>query len=119
MIESQFKLLLDKIDSQHDFEAVRLAHEHFVIALMAQSLLLMKPIARCLIEILSLCHRFCRLVGGEQLEELTDERDEQRLVEVTKVREVDSPNSLGIFSSSGIVTLLGEFCCVGLSFFLH
>lgn len=44
VIESQYGLLLDKINSTRDFEAVKLAHEHFLAALLAQSFVHMKSV---------------------------------------------------------------------------
>ncbi|EDO37244.1 predicted protein [Nematostella vectensis] len=62
VLEAQFSQLLDKINITQDFEAIRLAHDHFITTLMAQSFLLMKPVAHCLGEILSLCQAFCSLL---------------------------------------------------------
>nr|KAG5690685.1 hypothetical protein BaRGS_013471 [Batillaria attramentaria] len=42
VIESQYGLLLDQINSTRDFEAVKLAHEQFLAALLAQSFVHMK-----------------------------------------------------------------------------
>ncbi|PVD20069.1 hypothetical protein C0Q70_20563 [Pomacea canaliculata] len=63
VIESQYGLLLDKINSTRDFEAVKLAHEHFLAALLAQSFVHMKSVSHCLYEILDLCSSVCRLLA--------------------------------------------------------
>ena len=44
MIESQYKVLLDKINSTKDFEAAKLAHEHFLSSLLSQSFVHMKTV---------------------------------------------------------------------------
>ena len=45
VIESQYGGLLDTINSTRDFEAVKLAHEHFLAALLAQSFVHMKSVS--------------------------------------------------------------------------
>uniref|UniRef100_A0A3B4A9G3 Gamma-tubulin complex component n=1 Tax=Periophthalmus magnuspinnatus TaxID=409849 RepID=A0A3B4A9G3_9GOBI len=63
VLESQFSQLLTQINSTRDFESIRLAHDHFISNLLAQSFILLKPVFHCLSEILELCHSFCSLVG--------------------------------------------------------
>ena len=48
MIESQFSILLEKVETTHDFEAIRFAHDQFLTALLSQAFLLMKPV--CLLK---------------------------------------------------------------------
>jgi len=62
VIESQFKILMDKINSTKDFEAAKLAHEHFLSSLLAQSFVHMRTVSSCLYEILEQCSLFCRLL---------------------------------------------------------
>ncbi|XP_020497082.1 gamma-tubulin complex component 4 isoform X2 [Labrus bergylta] len=78
VLESQFSQLLQQINSTRDFESIRLAHDHFLSNLLAQSFILLKPVFHCLNEILELCLSFCSLVslsvsslderGGAQLD---------------------------------------------------
>ncbi|CAJ1050058.1 gamma-tubulin complex component 4 [Xyrichtys novacula] len=78
VLESQFSQLLQQINSTRDFESIRLAHDHFLSNLLAQSFILLKPVFHCLNEILDLCLSFCSLVsqsvsslderGGAQLD---------------------------------------------------
>lgn len=63
VLESQFSQLLQQINSTRDFESIRLAHDHFLSNLLAQSFILLKPVFHCLNEILDLCHNFCLLVN--------------------------------------------------------
>ncbi|MGH0176279.1 UNVERIFIED_CONTAM: hypothetical protein FKN15_010576 [Acipenser sinensis] len=63
VLESQFSQLLQQINSTRDFESIRLAHDHFLSNLLAQSFILLKPVFHCLNEILELCHSFCSLVS--------------------------------------------------------
>lgn len=44
VLETQYSQLVEKIKNTRDFEAIRLAHDHFITTLMAQSFLLMKPV---------------------------------------------------------------------------
>ena len=44
--ESQYGILLDKISSTRDYEAVKLAHDHFLSALLAQSFVHMRSVSR-------------------------------------------------------------------------
>lgn len=46
MLESQFSQLLHQINSTRDFESIRLAHDHFLSNLLAQSFILLKPVSR-------------------------------------------------------------------------
>ncbi|XP_055219521.1 gamma-tubulin complex component 4 isoform X3 [Gorilla gorilla gorilla] len=43
VLESQFSQLLHQINSTRDFESIRLAHDHFLSNLLAQSFILLKP----------------------------------------------------------------------------
>ncbi|XP_061594576.1 gamma-tubulin complex component 4 [Cololabis saira] len=63
VLESQFSQLLQHIHSTRDFESIRLAHDHFLSNLLAQSFILLKPVFHCLNEILELCQSFCSLVS--------------------------------------------------------
>ncbi|XP_062266212.1 gamma-tubulin complex component 4 [Platichthys flesus] len=63
VLESQFSQLLQQINSTRDFESIRLAHDHFLSNLLAQSFILLKPVFHCLNEILELCDTFCSLVS--------------------------------------------------------
>ncbi|MBN3316885.1 GCP4 protein, partial [Atractosteus spatula] len=63
VLESQFSQLLQQINATRDFESIRLAHDHFLSNLLAQSFILLKPVFHCLNEILELCHNFCTLVS--------------------------------------------------------
>lgn len=51
VIESQFSILIDKIETTHDFEAIRFAHDHFLGAMLSQAFLLMKPVSFSLVNI--------------------------------------------------------------------
>ncbi|XP_071512023.1 gamma-tubulin complex component 4-like [Diadema antillarum] len=62
VLETHFIQLLQKIESTRDFEAVRLAHDQFLVSLMAQCFLLSKPVHRCLTEILETCYSFSLLM---------------------------------------------------------
>ncbi|XP_053721406.1 gamma-tubulin complex component 4 [Synchiropus splendidus] len=63
VLESQFSQLLQQINSTRDFESIRLAHDHFLSNLLAQSFILLKPVFHCLNEIIELCQNFCLLVN--------------------------------------------------------
>lgn len=45
VLESQFSQLLHQINSTRDFESIRLAHDHFLSNLLAQSFILLKPVS--------------------------------------------------------------------------
>lgn len=62
VIESQFALLLERTRTCNDFEAVQQAHDGFLTSLLAQSFLLMKPVANCIAEILDTCQSLCALM---------------------------------------------------------
>ncbi|KAL4227566.1 Gamma-tubulin complex component 4 [Mactra antiquata] len=62
VIESQYGILIEKINSTRDYEAVKLAHEHFLSALLSQCFVHMKSVAHCLYEILDQCTTFTSLV---------------------------------------------------------
>ncbi|XP_069138118.1 gamma-tubulin complex component 4-like [Argopecten irradians] len=62
VIESQYGILVDKINSTRDFEAVRLAHDQFLSALLSQSFIHSKPVSNCLSEILEQCGAFSHLL---------------------------------------------------------
>ena len=53
MIESQFGILVEKISTTRDYEAARLAHDHFLSALLAQSFVHMKTVRN------RICFLFC------------------------------------------------------------
>ena len=63
VLETQYSILLDKINSTKDFETLRLAHDQFITTLHAQSFLLTRQVYHCLNEILELCLSFCALLS--------------------------------------------------------
>ncbi|KAK3609174.1 hypothetical protein CHS0354_013711 [Potamilus streckersoni] len=83
VIESQFGILVDKIKSTRDFEAVRLAHDHFLMTLLSQSFVHMKSVSHCLNEILDQCGAFSRLVSN--CENPMTERERTHLENIAKV----------------------------------
>lgn len=110
VLESQFSQLLQQINSTRDFESIRLAHDHFLSNLLAQSFILLKPVGQCpacspaagagpfvsrldhfpstqvfhcLNEILELCQTFCSLVAQSMTS--LDERGTAQLDLLVKV----------------------------------
>lgn len=96
VIESQFSILLDKIHTTRDFEAIRLAHDQFITALLSQSFLLMRHVNHCLQEILENCHKFCVLVKQY---DSADERLQQHMETITKNFQLQSNLLFKILSS--------------------
>jgi gamma-tubulin complex component 4 len=47
VIESQFSILVDKIQATRDFEEIQLAHDVFLATLLGQFFLLSKPVCKC------------------------------------------------------------------------
>ncbi|XP_013394474.1 gamma-tubulin complex component 4 [Lingula anatina] len=97
VIESQFSILLEKIHTTRDFEAIRLAHDQFITSLLSQSFLLMKGVSRCLHEILNGCHAFCVLVSHSHTG--MDERQIAKLEEIAKNFQRQSKLLFSILSS--------------------
>ncbi|XP_041369156.1 gamma-tubulin complex component 4-like [Gigantopelta aegis] len=62
VIESQFGILLDKINSTQDFEVIKVLHEQFLTSLLSQSFVHMKSVSSCLYEIFALCTSFSQLL---------------------------------------------------------
>lgn len=82
VIESQYKILMDKINSTKDFEAAKLAHEQFLSSLLAQSFVHMRTVSSCLYEILDQCSLFCRiLVAAEN--NTSGSKDEKQIKSIT------------------------------------
>ncbi|KAL9985958.1 hypothetical protein ACROYT_G000009 [Oculina patagonica] len=86
VLEAQYSQLLEKINSTRDFESIRLAHDHFITTLMAQSFLLMKPVSHCLDEILNLCQSFSSLLLQTGSTSLT-QRELTQIENITKTYE--------------------------------
>jgi len=82
VIESQYKILMDKINSTKDFEAAKLAHEQFLSSLLAQSFVHMRTVSSCLYEILEQCSLFCRLLIAAENNSSGD-KDEQQIKTIT------------------------------------
>ncbi|XP_005092380.1 gamma-tubulin complex component 4 [Aplysia californica] len=81
VIESQYQILMDKIDSTKDFEAAKLAHEQFLSSLLAQSFVHMRTVSSCLYEILEQCSLFCRILVSSESSGF--EKDEQQIQNIT------------------------------------
>jgi hypothetical protein len=62
VIESQYSILCEKIGATHDFEAIRLAHDHFLASLLAHSFLLMKPV--CILHLTTWHYNLLVIVGS-------------------------------------------------------
>ncbi|KAK7116694.1 gamma-tubulin complex component 4-like [Littorina saxatilis] len=99
VIESQYNALLDTINTTRDFEAIKLAHEHFLAALLAQSFVHMKPVSSCLYEILDLCSSFCRLLTAQLSTSFLVDRDPAQLSAITKNFQLQSHILFQILSS--------------------
>jgi len=73
VIESQYGILVEKISNTRDYEAVKVAHDHFLSALLAQSFVHMKAVRNlaetfmlgspCVLHVF-LCPRHSRIVEG-------------------------------------------------------
>jgi len=44
VIESQFSILLNNVENTRDFEAIRIAHDHFLSSLLSQCFIHMKQV---------------------------------------------------------------------------
>ncbi|KAL5004702.1 hypothetical protein ScPMuIL_018158 [Solemya velum] len=85
VIESQYGILLEKINTTRDFEAVKLGHDQFLSALLAQSFVHMKSVSHCLSEILDQCTSFCKLVMTMDTSNSSlADREVQQLETITK-----------------------------------
>lgn len=62
VLEVQFLKLKQKITESEDFESIKQAHQDYLNSLVGQSFLQMKPIARSLDDLFSLCLQFCTYV---------------------------------------------------------
>ena len=49
MLETQYSLLLNRVRSTHDFEAVKVAHSDFVNTLQSQLFFSLEPVSRVLL----------------------------------------------------------------------
>ncbi|KAJ7388784.1 Gamma-tubulin complex component 4 [Desmophyllum pertusum] len=98
VLETQFSQLVEKINSTRDFESIRLAHDHFITTLMAQSFLLMKPVSHCLDEILNLCQSFSSLLLQTGSTGLT-QRELTQIENITKTYERQTVLLFQILSS--------------------
>lgn len=98
VLETQYSQLVEKINNTRDFEAIRLAHDHFITTLMAQSFLLMKPVSHCLDEILNLCQSFSSLLLRKGNNDLT-ERELVQIENITKTYERQTSLLFQILSS--------------------
>jgi gamma-tubulin complex component 4 len=61
VLESQYSLLVSKMKTNKDFEENRLAMDTFLSTVLAQSFLLVRPVAHCLEEIFKMCLQFSSL----------------------------------------------------------
>ena len=66
MIESQYGILLDKINSTRDYEAVKLAHDQFLSALLAQSFVHMRQVCGTPRLLYEPCHEKASLWGFQR-----------------------------------------------------
>lgn len=81
VLEAQYSILQEKINGTKDFETLRLAHDHFITTLLAQSFLLTKQVSHCLNEIMDLCLSFCTLVSQAQ-----SKLSERELAQIQNIR---------------------------------
>ncbi|XP_065672561.1 gamma-tubulin complex component 4 isoform X3 [Hydra vulgaris] len=63
VLESQFSLLLEKIKKLRDFESIHKSHDSFLITMLQQSFISMKPVLSILQHVLEICMKFCELVS--------------------------------------------------------
>lgn len=82
VIESQYSILMNKIENTRDFEVLRLAHDHFLSSLLSQCFIHMKHISGCLKEILELCNAFCGLMMHAEV--ILSAQEMRQLDEITQ-----------------------------------
>ncbi|TRY67652.1 hypothetical protein TCAL_05867 [Tigriopus californicus] len=62
VLETQFSVLLKKLDQSTNFEELRQAHDIFLTAVSTQTFIDNNAVAQCLNELLSVCLQFCRAI---------------------------------------------------------
>lgn len=74
VLESQYALLLNRIEQSDNFEELKHAHELFLASIVAHTFISNKPVHQCLTDLLVCCQQYCRLVNVGEIEskKLTD-----------------------------------------------
>lgn len=63
VLESQFALLMAKLDNSVNFEEIRHSHEVFLSSVVAHTFVLNKEVSGCLLELLRVCQQYCWVFG--------------------------------------------------------
>ncbi|XP_057306974.1 gamma-tubulin complex component 4-like [Hydractinia symbiolongicarpus] len=90
VLESQFTVLLEKIKKTHDFESIHTSLDFFLISMLMQSFISMKPVLSILLKVINICMSFCQLVSqsythwaqmeNEKVKELSAEFNRQTVL---------------------------------------
>ncbi len=73
VLESQFSILLKKIDQSENFEDLSVAHDNFLAAVMTHTFLNNRPVFQCLNELLQSCLTYRAFVDANPASECTEE----------------------------------------------
>jgi gamma-tubulin complex component 4 len=73
ILESQFGLLLERLDQSSNFEELRHAHDIFLTSVIFTTFINNKPVNQCLTELLNCCLQYCRLIQVDPTSQKVEE----------------------------------------------
>ena len=65
VLESQYAMLMTKLDQSTNFEEIRRSHELFLASIIAHTFINNKSVNHCLSELLKVCHQYCDFVNDK------------------------------------------------------
>ena len=78
VLESQFSLLLNRLEHSSNFEELKQAHDIFLSSVISNTFVNNKPVNQCLTELLQCCIMYCKLMEfqkdfkGQKLQEISE-----------------------------------------------
>ena len=74
VLESQYSMLIKKLDQSTNFEEIRHSHDVFLSTITSHTFINNKPVNHCLSEIMKACQQYCEYVNG--VKPITNEESE-------------------------------------------
>lgn len=100
VLETQFTFLLEKIKKTHNFQAIHIALDHFLIEMQKQSFISMSKVFSILNKSLQICMSFCELV--KMSKDHWEEKEKTKTIELETIFEKQTSLLFKILSNARI-----------------
>jgi hypothetical protein len=80
VLESQYSMLMKKLDHSTNFEEIRHSHDVFLSTVIAHTFINNKSVNHCLSELLKVCQQYCDYINGVNTTISKDDKNPDKFV---------------------------------------